>query len=252
MQRLGLTPARLAAMVVAVFALLPAACGGDDKNESATNATAQATARATPEPATLAQQAAERTEALNSFHFVLEHEKGYTPIQLGLQMTKAEGDYAKPEKLQADLEARSTQFGNTVVKVKVVSVGEQAKISNPFSPSQFIPLPGAQSLADIFDPGAGTTAALRAVKNPRITGEETVDGVKVWRLEGDVEATALEAFASLAEPGYTVKGVAWIGQETPNVHRIRMEGQLGPTDPEGVIRVVRLSKFNDPVSINLP
>ena len=145
------------------------------------------------------------------------------------------------------------QLGNANVNVKVVNVGDQTVITNPFTPSQWLPLPGSNRLSDIFDPGAGTTAALRSVKNPKIAGEETINGVKVWRVEGDVDATALSAVASgIAEPGYTVKGTAWVGQDRPLVHRVRLDGPLGAKDPPNIVRRIDLSKFDEPVTIELP
>jgi hypothetical protein len=135
----------------------------------------------------------------------------------------------------------------------VVNVGDKAVISNPFNPRQWVPLPGQNRLADIFDPGAGTTAALRAATNLRLAGEESIGGTKVWRVEGDVDAGALSAVAgSVAEPGYMVKGTAWIGQEKPLVYRIRLEGPLGSKDPQGIVRKIDLSKFDETVNIELP
>lgn len=241
----------LAACVLLALALVPAACGGDKKETPSTAATAVATP-SRPDPATLSRQAADAVERLNSFHFVLEHENGGTPIDLGLTMNRAEGDFLKPDRLRADIDAVASQLGNTKIKAKVVGVGNQAKITNPFAPSQYVALPGKNSLADLFDPSAGTTAAMRAVKNPQITGEETINGVPVWRIEGDVDATALKAFANLAEPGYTVKGTTWIGKERPLVHRIRLDGPLGSKDAKGIVRKIDLSKFDEPVTIELP
>lgn len=230
------------------------ACSDKDKKNDKGAGSAQATAAPRqPDPAVLSRQAADTIEALKSFHFVLEHENGGTPIVLNLSMTRAEGDIVKPDRLRADVEAKATQLGNANVKVKVVNVGDKAVITNPFTPTQWLPLPGENRLADIFDPGAGTTAALRAVKNPKITGEETINGIKVWRVEGDVDAAALTAVAStIAEPGYIVKGTAWVGQDKPLVHRIRLDGPLGSKDAKGIVRKIDLSKFDEPLTIELP
>lgn len=245
---------RAASLALALAALLTLACGNDDKKReepAAGSVAATPTVPPRPDPAVLAKQGADTVEALKSFHFLLEHENGGSPIVLNLNMTRAEGDIVKPDRLRADVDAKATQFGGANVKVKVVSVGEKTSISNPFNPREFVPL-GSTRLAEIFDPAAGTTAALRAVQNPKITGEETINGVKVWRLEGDVDAANLSAFASIAEPGYMIKGTAWIGQEKPLVYRIRMEGALGAKDTPGVVRKVELSKFDEPITIDAP
>lgn len=237
-------------LTLGAVTLLGVACK-DDKKQS-TSASATATAPARPDPAVLAKQAADAVEALTSFHFLLEHENGGSPIVLNLTMNRAEGDIVKPDRLRADLEATATQLGNANVKVKVVSIGDSAQITNPFNQRQWVPLPGTNRLADIFDPAAGTTAAMRAVRNPVITGEDTINGQKVWKLEGDVDATALESFASIAEPGYVIRGIAWIGQDKPLVYRIRMEGPLGSKDTKGIVRKIELSKFDEPIQIDAP
>ena len=239
----------LLGVLLAMLALATIVCGDDKDSGSAKGDTAPPQ----PDPAVLAQQAADTIEALKSFHFLLEHENGGSPIMLNLSMTRAEGDIVKPDRLRADVDARATQLGNANVKVKVVNVGDQTVITNPFMPSQWLPLPGSNRLSDIFDPGAGTTAALRSVRNPKIAGQETINGVKVWRVEGDVDAAALSAVASgIAEPGYTVKGTAWVGQDRPLVYRVRLDGPLGAKDPPNIVRTIDLSKFDEPVTIELP
>ena len=235
-------------LLLGLCALLAAACN-DDKEKKDGGATGGARQ---PDPATLAQQAADGVEALKSFHFLLEHENGGTPIVLNLLMTRAEGDIVKPDRIRADVDATATQLGNANIKAKVFSVGDRGVISNPFNTRQYIPLPENVRLADVVDPGAGAVAAMRSVQNPRITGEETIGGTKVWRLEGEIDAAALTQVAAIAEPGYVVKGIAWIGQNKPLVHRVRLEGPLGSKDPPNIVRKIELSKFDEKVDIELP
>jgi hypothetical protein len=225
------------ALCAALFAL--PACGGKKQ-------AAQATPTPRPDPRTLLNEAADRVEQARSFHFLLEHERGTTPIVLQLQMTRAEGDVVKPDRLRADIDA---QRGGVRLKLKLVSIGEQSKISNPFNPAQYVDLPTGTRLSDVFDPAAGTTAALRAVKDPQITGEETLDGRKVWRVDGAVDAASLAALVTLAESGYTAKGTVWIGQETKEVYRVRLEGPLGSQDTPDVVRVLTLSRYNESIAI---
>jgi hypothetical protein len=244
----GLRRAGLVALALVV--LMAVACGDDKKDESKDAGGAGGGKQ--PDPATLARQAADQVEALKSFHFLLEHENGGSPIVLDLSMTRAEGDIVKPDRIKADVEAVATQLGGANVKVKVFNVGDKGVISNPFNPRMYLALPENVQLKDIIDPGAGVTKAMRAAQNPRITGEETVNGVKVWRLEGEIDAAELQDFSNVAEPGYMVKGVALVGQQKPLVHRVRLEGALGPKDPPNIVRKVDLSKFDEKVEIELP
>lgn len=221
-----------------------AACGKDNQGGGKATATVSR-----PDAAQLLQEAATRTESLPSFRFLLEHEKGASPIVLGLTMSRAEGDVAKPEQLRADVDA---SFGGVNLKLKLVSIGPSARITNPFNPNQWQDLPTGTKVSDVFDPGAGTTAALRGMKDPKITGEETIGGVKTWKIEGTVDAASLSALATLAEPGYTAGATVWVGQETPNVHRIRLDGPLGSRDANPVVRVITLSRFGESITITPP
>jgi hypothetical protein len=242
---------RRTAVVALGAALLAAAgCRRDEDTSQPRGAAPSPTPR--PDPTALARQAADQLEAQRAFHFVVEHDNGGSPIVLGLLMNRAEGDILRPDRLRADLDAISTQLGNASVKVKVVSVGDRAVITNPFNPRQWVPMPGNNRMADIFDPGAGATAALRSVQNARLAGEETLNGVKVWRIEGEVDASALGAISPIAEPGYSIKGTAWIGQDRPLPYRIRMEGPLGSRDAPTIVRRIELTKFNESITIDLP
>ena len=226
-------------LLVALVSLLIAACG-DDKDKG------KGTSAERPDPATPLQQAATRMEQAKSFHFVLDHEKGFTPIVLGLTMNRTEGDVLRPDRLRADVDAA---FGTNTLKLKLVSIGESTKITNPFNPSQWQDLPSGTRLRDIFDPAAGTTSALRSVKDPKITGEDTIGGKRVWKVEGTVDAGALTALANIAQSGYSVKGTTWIGQDSPEVYRVRLEGPLGPLDAPDVVRRLELSKFDENIQI---
>jgi len=231
-----------AALAVASVGL---ACGGDEEKQSGEGGSLR------PESSALTVDAAARMEALQSFHFVVSHEKGTTPITAGLQMERAEGDSRKPDSLSADVDALVPQLGNSAIEVQVISVGDTAKMTNPFDRTRWMDVPGS-ALQGLFDPGAGTVAALRAATGHAISGEETVRGVPCWVVTADVDGASLKAFADVAEGGFTVKLTLWIGKEDPVVHRIRLQGEMGPADTPDVIRLIDLSRFDEPVEIELP
>jgi hypothetical protein len=224
---------------------LAAACGGDDDDDSTPT-------EGRPDPAVLVSEAADRFAAVKSFHFVLEHEEGRSPIALGLEMERAEGDMVVPDRLQADVEAVAGTFGNASVDVRAVAVGDTVKVTNPFRETEWVELPGSTSVRDLFDPAGGIVSALRAAKDPVLTGEEGVGGAETWVITANVDGADLEAFAPTAEPGYPVKGTVWIGKDDQLVRRVRLEGPFGEDDPDEVIRVVTLSAFDEPITIELP
>lgn len=235
----------LVAAGLCVLLSLAVACGdgGQGRDASPTGEV--------PGGAALALAAADRMEAVKSFRFVVEHERGSSPITAGLLMRRAEGDSVAPDRLQAEVDATAPQLANAAVKVRVVAVGDVSKMTNPFDRTRWMPVPGT-ALQELFDPAKGTVSALRAATGHAVTGADSVGGIPCWVVTADVDGGALKAFAPVAEPGHVVRATLWIGKDDPLVHRVRLEGQMGPRDTPDVVRVVHLSRFDEPVTIELP
>jgi hypothetical protein len=235
----------LLAMCAAVGVLAGVACGGGDGGRPSGSPQAPSV-----DAAQLARAAADRMEAVTSFRFVVEHERGASPITSGLLMRRAEGETVAPDRLQADIDATAPQLGNAAVRVRVVAVGDVSRMTNPFDRTRWMPVPGT-ALQELFDPARGTVSALRAATDHVVTGEEVVGGTPCWVVAANVDGGALKAFAPVAQAGYPVRATLWIGKEDPLLHRVRLEGQMGPRDTADVVRVVQLSRFDLPVAIEL-
>lgn len=234
--------ARSAALAGVCLALV--GCSGGSGGSSATPGPSP-----TPDARTLADEAAARLAQVKTFHFVLTHENGGSPIALGLSMTRAEGDMEKPDRLKAEIQATAPNFGNVRINTEVISIGSSAEIQNPFDRTKWVTLPGSNPIAQLFDPAQGATAVLKSVQSPTITGEEQIAGIPCWKLQGNIDAGQLEAFTPTAQAGYQVKGYAWIGTNDHLVYRVRLEGPVGPDDAKNIVRQVDLSNFDAPVTI---
>ena len=206
----------------------------------------------TPVARDLLTAAADRMAAVKTFHFVLDHENGGTPIIMNLSMRRAEGDMGVPDRMRADVSAVAPSFGNLRVDVTVIAVGPDAQITNPFNRAQWVPLPGKTPLSAIFDPSAGAVALLRSVTDAQITGTEKINGIDTWKVEGPLQATDLVAFMPTAELGHTLKATAWIGRDDKQLYRVRIEGAAGVDDAPNVVRKLEFSKYDQPVKIELP
>ncbi len=84
--------------------------------DSDSDAGSSATATATPSGSSgapsgeltadeLLQQSTEAAANVSSFHFVLTHENGSTPLPLNLDLNTAEGDIQVPSSMAADVDA---------------------------------------------------------------------------------------------------------------------------------------------------
>jgi hypothetical protein len=234
----------LGILAVLVAALsLAAACGGGGGGKETS-----------PTPATLPpadevlSKAVERVGTVKSFHFRLEHENGYSPLPLDLKLRTAEGDIQVPDRMKADLEA---EVGGATLKVQIVGIGDEAWMTNPFS-REWQPLPAGTSISSIFDPAAGVQAVANSLQDVSVTGVEKVEGENTYVLEGKVDSGVLEAAAPIAEPGLTVVVKLWISTTDYTMREIRLEGPFAPGEPENIVRILYLSKFDESVSIEPP
>ncbi len=230
------------AMLVAALSLAVACGGGGGGKE------------ASPTPATLPPvdqvlpKAVERVGTVKSFHFRLDHENGFSPLPLNLKLRTAEGDIQVPDRMKADLEA---EVGGATLRVQIVGIGEEAWMTNPFS-REWQPLPAGTTISAIFDPAAGIQAVARSLQDVRVTGMEKVDGENTYVLEGTVDSGILKAAVPIAEPGLTVGVKLWISTNDYTMRQIRLEGPFAPGEPENIVRILVLSKFDEPVSIEPP
>ena len=235
-------------MLVLLFA---AACGSKKAATPTAAPTRIATPTPTPTPQERIQSAAQRMQALSAFHFLLTHENGASAIALGLQMTRAEGDFENPDRFKATVDAKA--LGGIAVTVKVINVGAKTWITNPLqSGDHYQILPNGTSAAAIFDPNTGIFKAARDIKDPQLTGSDTVGSVDTWVVQGTVDAGDLVSLATDAQAGHEVTMKMWIGKEDSLVYKVRLEGPLSDSEPKNIARQIDLSQFNEKLDIQPP
>ena len=230
----------LLAMLLAGLALA-AACGGGGEKAAPTPATL-------PPADEILPKVVERVGAVKSFHFRLEHENGLSPMPLDLKLKTAEGDVQVPDRMKAKLEA---DVAGALLRVEVVGIGEEGWMTNPFS-REWQPLPAGTTISAIFDPAAGIQAVAGSLQEVRVVGVEKVGGDNTYLLEGQIDSGALKAAVPIAEPGLTVNVKVWVGVDDYNIRQVRLEGPFASGEPENIVRILILSNFDEPVSIEPP
>jgi hypothetical protein len=224
------------------FALLfVVACGGKPSTGGAT---------ATPTPKERLTTAAARLQSVSAFHFVLSHQNGASTIANGLLMTRAEGDFARPDRFNAAVNA---SFEGFPVMVKLINVGDKTWITNPLQGGDhYQPLTNGPQTTAILDPNSGLLAVASKMNNPKLTGSEKIGNVDAYLVQGTVDAVTLQSVATDAEAGRQVPARVWIGKADSLVYRIRIEGPLSASEPKGIVRQVDLSQFDEKVDIEPP
>jgi hypothetical protein len=222
--------AQLASVVAVV--LVGAGCGGGDGGQSA---------------AELVSDSVEATGAVESFHFTLDVQ-GVPKTAAGLQLTAAEGDVATPDRAEADV---SGNFAGTPITTQMVAIGDDVWIKNPLS--------GAWEAIDVsttplalLDPVEGVLGAMEGIADPVDEGTEDVDGVELQKVSGTVPAADVAPLVAVSPSEGDVPVTLWIGVEDSLLRKIEVSGPVAAGEPDTALRVVEISRFDEPVTIEPP
>ncbi len=225
-------------LCLAVLAVMAIGCAGPADPPTETQLTASE----------IIDLSSEKFEGFNYFHFVLDHEGGGTPIAMGLEMTAGVGDVASPGRLE--MTVSGTALG-MYLEVQVVSVGEVTYMTNPLTDKWEL-LPNEFQALSMFDPTTGIAAIMRGITDLTRLDDEEVDGVPVYRLGGSIDSGDLSAITGSSVQGVTIDTEVWIGKGDFFVRLIKLEGKITESEVPGIVRTLKLSNFDEEVSIELP
>ena len=230
-----------AVLSIFVAALFFMSCGG--------NSTPEATAIPAPTPTPvnveeLLRVAGAATAALDTFHFLLEHNTGGTPLAPNLTVTEAKGDVVNPDGI-------STEFAGTLgafaVRSSLITLGDESYMTNPLT-GAWESVPKEVSPLGFFDPQSGIGAMMTQVQSPALLSS----GDGEFRVGGILPVAALEPLLGSATDGTTVKAELTIDADTFFLTEAILTGRVTATEPDGVVRTITLTEFNQPLSIVAP
>jgi hypothetical protein len=196
----------------------------------------------------IVEKASSSMDKVTSFHFVLTHEGGTTPILSGVEMKRAEGDLARPDKLKAAIGA--TAMG-MAVDINLVTVGDQTFMTNPLN-GKWEPVSSQFKALTIFNPDTGMKALLKAMTGLAKMEDDQVDGRPCYRIQGKIPASALQAFTISSSEGATVDGEVWVDTGSFLVRQVRLTGKITNSEAAGIARTLKLSGFDEKTEIALP
>lgn len=159
------------------------ACNRDNKKENDTPADAQ----------TLISQAATSINTAESFRLELRQEGSPTVIQTdvladALTFNHAEAFFVSPDRSRAKV---SIAIGDFTQEVLLIMVQDRQYLNNALLTGgnwQQQTLASGFTPADLQSDEKGIGAALLAIENPSLVGNEEIDGIKVYHLSGTVPA----------------------------------------------------------------
>lgn len=222
-----------AVLFVAIGLLATAGCGGGGQRPPAAEA--------------LVREAARATGRARSFHFVLDVQ-GVPTASRGLQLTSAEGDVIAPDRARAEV---GGTFSGVPVTTEIVAIGEKVWLQSPLSASwQAIDV--ETTPVALLDPSSGVLGVMKSISGARDEGSEEVDGLKLRKVSGVAAAAEVAPLVAVSPSQRQVPVVLWIGEDDHLLRRIELSGPVARGEPADAKRVVDLSRFDEPVSIEAP
>jgi hypothetical protein len=210
-------------------------------------------AKQAPPPATLTasqiiDKSSEKMQVLNSFHFALDQVGGGTPIAMGIEMKKAFGDVARPDRMKMTI---SGTFSGMSLEVQLVTVGAVMYMTNPLSGKWEIP-PDEFKILSVFDPNTFIATVMKDIAGLTKLNDEESAGVLCYHLSGSINSDELSAIAGGSAKGVAISIEIWIGKDDLLVRNIKLSGKITETEVQGIVRTLTLSDYNKVVSIELP
>jgi len=186
-------------------------------------------------------------DGLTSFHFELTQEGGGTPIDMGIEMKSASGDVIPPDRLSMDI---TGSLGKMYLETTLITVGETTYMQNPLNKkwerTKFTAI-------TLFQPETGIKMVMESVTDLSMLPEAKEGGDLCFHLKGMLRSEALDAIAvGHAAEGLPVETEIWIGTEDFLLRKVEFKGQITEEEVPGIVRSLSLSKFNEPVTIELP
>lgn len=238
--RAALQGSAAAAILAMAVALVAVSCGNPEP---------------TPTPGITAEdvrdRGAETLRNLSTVHFRVTHEEGGTDIGFSSTLTEAEGDGVFPDKAEFVAKATSALFGNAALELDIVQYGEITHLRDRIS-MVWQALPAGTLAIDFTNINGSIADALASLGGLDFTDGGSVDGAPVHKLTGTTPSTSMRGLVPGAPEGDTLQMEVWIGRDDYLVRKVRLTGRLVEADTPDIVRVLELSRFDEPVTIEPP
>ncbi len=232
---------RILCYLIVVTMALAVACSGNADGGSLGIPVASPTP---VNPQAVLERSGEVMEALESFHFRLTHENGVSPIGQGLVIREVQGDVARPDKISLEF---SGLAGSFAMRASLIAIGESSFISNPIT-GEWEPVPAEVSPLGFFEPTRGISEIMRRIKSPMLISTKDDS----YAISGTIASEGLASLFGAVEEGNSVDIDVVIDATSLFLLEARLEGRITASEEDGVIRIITLSNFNEPVEIELP
>lgn len=199
-------------------------------------------------PAEILTKSYDAMQAAKSFHFVLAHEGGGTPIGSGIEMTDVNGDIVRPDKLSAEI---TGSFMGSTVNASLVTADGKTMMTNPLS-GKWEEVPTTFQALSVFDPGTGIGAIVKDLANGSLQAEEKIGDVQCYHIKGDLATPSLAPLTGTTAKDGTVAAEVWIAKDSFTVQQVKLTGKITDSEKDGIVRTLTISNYGKDVTITLP
>jgi hypothetical protein len=102
-----------------------------------------------------------------------------------------------------------------------------------------------------LDLGRTLAGIARGIQEPTLIASQTIEGIPSQGIAGSVSGQQLAPLIPSATPDTKVPLEVWVGSDHL-IRRVRISGQVVSADQPGVVRVLSLGGFDQPVTITPP
>jgi hypothetical protein len=228
-------PLRVVVVMVVLFLTLIPGCSSDDTEMV--------------DPTQTLADSAEAMKGLQSFHFVYEVTKpDDAPRPEGLEIVRIVGDVVADGNMQATIDL--TQSG-VPLQIEFVAAGDTHYVQNPTN-QEWQSMPAAFSPVGKLNLSTGAIQILERIQDPAYVGTEDIGGTRTHHIQGEVAAAEVATIAGSTTTDEPFTGDVWIGVDDGLVRRIVVLGAATSSEPEGTLRTIDLSAFDEPLEIVPP
>lgn len=206
------------------------------------------------EAVVILKTAGEALQALDTFNFSLTTIAGSSSVFPGMSLESVVGAVRRPMDLTATITASALM---QTVEISAVAVDGNFYIQNPLSGGAWENIGSAGEIGGMINPDWIIVAAVNLIKDAKITDQNDEETL----IEGylDFAETLEEAGATTGDLGELEQFLAdspidvaiWINPENL-IERVELYGPIFASESPDVEKRIELTKFNEPVEIEVP
>jgi hypothetical protein len=195
----------------------------------------------------LLNQAQAAMKQVNSYHFTLTTDHPGTGS--GIELLTADGDTQAPDKVAAK---STVSLAGITTQVKIIAIGQKQYYTDPLT-GQWTPITSVIDPSTFADPQSGIGTILGQIQQPGPATDSSVDGKSCWSITGKLSTQYIARLVgSSPSSNSAVDTTVCIGKSDHLPYQIQLKGVAIQGDTSQTIRTIKLSKFNESVTIQAP